>query len=78
MQTHLYSPFIPSVWKLITPPRMQIFLWLESNNKLLTRENWKIVPVSFVQSRKQLNTCFLGVWWLGRSGRWCLNVWIFL
>jgi hypothetical protein len=25
--------FIPSVWKLNIPPRVQVFLWLGSNNK---------------------------------------------
>ena len=29
----------PVVWKLNIPPRIQVFLWLLSNNKLLTRDN---------------------------------------
>jgi hypothetical protein len=28
-----------AVWKLHIPPRMHVFLWLLSNNKLLTRDN---------------------------------------
>jgi hypothetical protein len=31
--------YIPTVWKLIVPPRIHFFLWLLSNNKLLTRDN---------------------------------------
>jgi hypothetical protein len=31
--------YIPAVWKLIVPPRVHIFLWLLSHNKLMTRDN---------------------------------------
>ena len=31
--------FVSSVWKLNIPPRVQFFLWLLSQNKLLTRDN---------------------------------------
>jgi hypothetical protein len=31
--------FIPAIWKLIIPPRVQFFLWLLSKNKVLTRDN---------------------------------------
>ena len=31
--------FVHAVWKLKIPPRVQIFLWLLSKNKLLTRDN---------------------------------------
>jgi hypothetical protein len=31
--------YIPSVWKLIVPPRVHSFLWFLSNNKILTRDN---------------------------------------
>jgi hypothetical protein len=31
--------FIPAVWKIVVPPRINFFLWLLSNNKLLTRDN---------------------------------------
>jgi hypothetical protein len=27
------------VWKIIAPPSIHIFLWLVSNNKILTRDN---------------------------------------
>jgi hypothetical protein len=33
------SVFVPVVWKLIIPPRVQFFLWLISKNKILTRDN---------------------------------------
>ena len=29
----------PAIWDLCIPPRVQVFLWLLSNNKLLTRDN---------------------------------------
>ena len=29
----------PAIWKIKIPPRIQIFLWLLTNNKLLTRDN---------------------------------------
>jgi hypothetical protein len=32
---------IPAVWKLHIPPRVHIFLWLLSQNKLMTRDNLK-------------------------------------
>jgi hypothetical protein len=31
--------FVPAVWKLRVPPRIHFFLWLLSNDKLLTRNN---------------------------------------
>jgi hypothetical protein len=31
--------FPPSVWELKIPPRVQIFLWLLSQNKIMTRDN---------------------------------------
>ena len=31
--------YTPAVWSLVIPPRVQIFLWLLSNNKLMTRDN---------------------------------------
>lgn len=35
----LISVYTPALWKLSIPPRVQIFLWLLSHNKLLTRNN---------------------------------------
>jgi hypothetical protein len=32
------SVFVPAMWKLITPPRVQ-FLWFWSKGKILTRNN---------------------------------------
>jgi hypothetical protein len=31
--------YLPSVWKLKIPPRIQVFLWLFSQNKIMTRDN---------------------------------------
>ena len=31
--------FIPSVWMINVPPRIQIFLWLLPHNKLMTKDN---------------------------------------
>jgi mannosylglycoprotein endo-beta-mannosidase len=31
--------YIPAVWNLIVPPRVHIFLWILSHNKLMTRDN---------------------------------------
>jgi hypothetical protein len=31
--------FIPTVWKIMVPPRVHFFLWLVSKNKILTRNN---------------------------------------
>ena len=31
--------FLPAVWKLKIPPRIQVFLWLFSQNKIMTRDN---------------------------------------
>ena len=31
--------FTPSIWSIVVPPRIHIFLWLLSNNKILTRDN---------------------------------------
>jgi hypothetical protein len=31
--------YVLAVWKIIVPPRIHFFLWLLSNNKLLTRDN---------------------------------------
>jgi len=31
--------YVHTVWKLTIPPRVHIFLWLLSKNRLLTRDN---------------------------------------
>ena len=31
--------FTPSIWTIIVPPRVHIFLWLLASNKILTRDN---------------------------------------
>ena len=31
--------YIPAVWKIKVPPRIQVFLWLLSHNKLMTVDN---------------------------------------
>lgn len=35
----IFPRFVHAVWKLVLPPRVQFFLWLMSQNKLLTRDN---------------------------------------
>jgi hypothetical protein len=32
--------YVHAVWKLQIPPRVQIFLWLLANNRLLSRDNF--------------------------------------
>lgn len=31
--------FLPSIWSIVVPPRIHIFLWLLANNRLVTRDN---------------------------------------
>jgi hypothetical protein len=31
--------YLPPVWDLKIPPRIQVFLWLFSQNKIMTRDN---------------------------------------
>ena len=31
--------YIPSIWSLVVPPRVQVFLWLLAHNKLMTKNN---------------------------------------
>jgi len=31
--------FVPAVWNIKVPPKIQVFLWLLSNNKLMTVDN---------------------------------------
>ena len=31
--------FVPAIWKIHIPPRVHVFLWLLSKNKLLSRDN---------------------------------------
>jgi hypothetical protein len=33
--------FVPAVWGLQVPPKIHIFLWLVSHNKIMTRDNLK-------------------------------------
>lgn len=33
--------YTPAVWKVMVPPRIQFFLWLLANNKLMTIDNLK-------------------------------------
>jgi len=34
----IFPRFVHVVWKLVLPPRVQFFLWLLSQNRLLTRD----------------------------------------
>jgi hypothetical protein len=31
--------YVPAIWKVCTPPRVQVFIWLMSCNKLMTTDN---------------------------------------
>jgi hypothetical protein len=31
--------YVPAVWKINVPPKIHVFLWLLSNNKLMTVDN---------------------------------------
>lgn len=31
--------YIPSIWSVVFPPRVHMFLWLLSHNKLMTKDN---------------------------------------
>jgi hypothetical protein len=59
--------YIPSVWKVNVPPRIQIFLWLLSYNKLMTKDGLEKRGRKaqrmhvFVQKRKQSAIYFLNV-----------------
>lgn len=35
----VFPVYIHAIWKIVIPPRVQFFLWLLSQNKLLTRDN---------------------------------------
>jgi hypothetical protein len=59
--------YIPSMWKLIAPPRVHFFLWLLSNNKILTRDNLEKRRILddntcvFSLNLNQSVTCFMNV-----------------
>ena len=62
--------FVNAIWKLNIPPRVQLFLWLLSKNKLLTRDNLaKRRPVEdntclLCGERESIIHLFLNVMWL--------------
>ena len=66
--------YIPAVCFIKIPPRVQVFLWLLSHNKLMTKDNLakrgieKPLIVSTVQTNKPFITFSLGVWWPNKSG----------
>lgn len=33
--------YIPAVWSLHVPPKIHVFLWLVSHNRIMTRDNLK-------------------------------------
>lgn len=49
---------IPAVWKISIPPRIHIFLWLVSHNKLLARDNLReklsLMVLAFLAQNKNL------------------------
>jgi hypothetical protein len=61
--------FVQSVWNLNIPPRVQFFLWLISNNRVLTRDNLAkrrnvSDPTCFVRKMNLSYICFSIVVWL--------------
>jgi hypothetical protein len=66
--------YMPAIWKLFIPPRVQFFLWLVSKNKVLTRDNLRkegqcrILPVYSVGRLSQLVICCFSVWLPGEPG----------
>lgn len=57
--------FIPSVWKIQILPRVQVFLWLLSHNKLMTADNlikrniFKPLRSQFCNENESIPHCFL-------------------
>jgi hypothetical protein len=51
--------FVPAVWKVIVPPRIQVFLWLPANNKIMTTDNLLKRGISHlnVNSAMNMNLC---------------------
>jgi len=74
--------FIHAVWKLNIPPKLQFFLWLLANNKLLTRDNLakrKEVSdrlVCFVMIESRFLICSSIVVWLNMFGLLLRSGWI--
>jgi hypothetical protein len=62
--------FIPAIWKVVVPPKVQLFLWLLSHNKLATVDNLKkrgainLNNAVFSSRKRVLCTYFLNVWLL--------------
>jgi hypothetical protein len=67
------SVFVPAVWKLIIPYRVQFFLRLLPKDKILARnnlskrQNMADSSCLFVEGRNQWFICFLSVWWQKKS-----------
>lgn len=58
--------YIPAVWKLHVPPKIHVFLWLVSHNKIMTRDNLrkrhKIKPLDcvFCSENESVHHLFFG------------------
>lgn len=72
--------YVHTVWKLRIPPRVQIFLWLLSKNKLLTQDNLakrrdvQVKTFLFCTELETICHCFLSAVWQRPCGVSCLNV----
>lgn len=66
--------YIPALWSLVVPPRIHIFIWLLSHNRIMTRDNLKkktlknLKIVCSVLKKNQLIICSLIVLWPELSG----------
>jgi hypothetical protein len=75
--------YIPSIWSLVIPPRVHSFLWLLSNNKLMTRDNLlkrnlgKPTCCTFAMMMNLQIICSLNVSWLEPFGALFLSSLIF-
>jgi hypothetical protein len=58
--------YVPAVWNIMVPPKIQLFLWLLSYNKLATVDNLnrrgmsKLVQCRFCMEEKSISHLFLG------------------
>jgi hypothetical protein len=56
--------FLPAIWNIVVPPKIHLFLWLLSHNKLATVDNLnkkgldKPVQCSFCNEKESINHLF--------------------
>jgi hypothetical protein len=73
--------YIPAIWKIGVPPKVQLFLWLVSHNKLATVDNLNkkvlvnLNNVVFVLKKKVLHIFSLSVLLPKSYGGMCVSFW---